>query len=228
MGLISVDALLPLLLAGLLYGGFVLRQRLAAEPLMDLKILTRGPVLQGTVLILVATALMISVFFLGTFYLQHYRGLGPLVTGLLFLPVAAGTMTGAQLTGRRIGAIGPRPIVVTGLLVVALGAAVPVFADNIAALVIGMSVAALGIGSLFVAASSLTLGRVAPQEAGLASGILSTSHEFGAAFGVATTSSLAAVSIAGDTDHGFVVAFVGAIVVAVVGALVAAVVLRRS
>lgn len=37
----------------------------------------------------------------------------------------------------------------------------------------------------------------------MASGILSTFHEFGAAFGVATTSSLAAASITGPGGEGF-------------------------
>lgn len=227
-GLASSRTLLPLTIAGLLYCGFVVRQRRTAHPLMNLRVFTRRPVAAGAILILVATALMISVFFLGTFYLQHYRGHGPLVTGLLFLPVAGGTMVGAQVAGRRVGACGPRPVVLSGLFAAAIGAGIPALLDSTAATVIGMSVAALGIGALFVAASTLSLGQVAPGEAGLASGILSTFHEFGAAFGVAATSSLAASSVTGATDQGFVTAFAGVAVTGLVMALIAAFAVRPS
>mgnify|MGYP006201096811 CR=1 FL=1 len=40
---------------------------------------------------LVATGVLISSFFLGSFFLQHVRGYGALTTGLLFLPVAVAT-----------------------------------------------------------------------------------------------------------------------------------------
>ncbi|WP_206699854.1 hypothetical protein [Actinomadura sp. RB99] len=70
-----------------------------------------------------ATALIITVFFLGTFYFQHAVGYGALRTGLLFLPVAAATMFGANLTGRAIAKAGARPLAVTGLLITAIGMA---------------------------------------------------------------------------------------------------------
>jgi hypothetical protein len=65
-----------------------------------------------------------------------------------------------------------------------------------------MSVAALGLGAVFVGASTTALANVAHHEAGIASGILSTFHEFGAALGVAVTSSLAVVSITGTAGEG--------------------------
>jgi hypothetical protein len=73
-----------MLLAALGYLAFVVRQRRARSPLMDVKLLARRPVATGTFLILIATALMIAVFFLGTFYFQHALGYGALQTGLLF------------------------------------------------------------------------------------------------------------------------------------------------
>jgi hypothetical protein len=71
-----------------LYLAFVVRVRHAAQPLMNLNLLARRPVAVGTLLVLVATALMITVFFLGSFSFQNHRGYNPLQTGLLFLPVA--------------------------------------------------------------------------------------------------------------------------------------------
>ena len=223
VGLGSAVALVPLLAAAVLYAGFVVRQRTAAAPLMDLRILARRSVASGTLLIFVATALMIAVFFLGSFYLQHYRQHSPLVTGLLFLPVAVATMAGAQLAGRLVGPLGTRSVGAAGLLVGAAGIGAPVLVDATVALVAGIAVAGLGIGAVFVAASATALSRVAHHEAGLASGILSTFHEFGAAFGVATTSSVAAASITGPGGEGFAWALGVAAVAGAAAALISTV-----
>jgi MFS family permease len=212
-----------ILLAVLGYAAFVVRQRRARVPLMDLSLLSRRPVATGTFFILIASALMIAVFFLGTFYFQHARGYGALRTGLLFLPVAVATMLGADLTGRVIGRAGARTLGVTGLLVAAAGMAVPVFSLHPAAVVTGVAIAGAGAGAGFVVASATALGRVAPHEAGIASGIVSTFHEFGAALGAAVISSVAAASITGQTLHGFTDGFLVAACVAVGAAVIAGV-----
>ena len=188
---------------------------------MDLRILTRRPVVAGTFLILVATALMIAVFFLGSFYLQHLMGYGALRTGLLFLPVAVATIIGAQVAGHIIGRLGPRPVAMTALAIAAFGTAVPALWDGPVIVVTGISVAAAGIGAAFVAASTTTLAQAAHHEAGLASGLLSTFHEFGAALGVAVVSSIAAASIAGSSGTGFSRGFAFAAITAAVSAVLA-------
>ncbi|SCL50479.1 drug resistance transporter, EmrB/QacA subfamily [Micromonospora chersina] len=206
--------------AVVLYLVFAVVQRAVRSPLMDLRILTRRPVAAGTFLILAATALMIAIFFLGSFYLQHHKGYGALHTGLLFLPVALATIIGAQAAGHAIGRLGARPVAATGLAIAALGTALPVFWDGAAAVVAGISVGAAGIGGAFVAASTTALAQVAHHEAGLASGLLSTFHEFGAALGVAVVSSIAAASIADSSSVGFTRAFTFAAATAAVAAVV--------
>jgi EmrB/QacA subfamily drug resistance transporter len=207
--------------AALLYGAFALRQRRAASPLMDLRLLVRRPVTTGTLLIFVATALTIAVFFLGTFYFQNYRGYGALRTGLLFLPVAVATIIGANVAGRLIGAVGARALGGAGLIVAALGMAVPALVEGPLAMTTGVSIVGAGVGVVFVVASATALGQIEPQEAGLASGILSTFHEFGASLGAAVVSSVAAASIAGATYDGFERGFTTGAVVAAGAAVVA-------
>ncbi|WP_337918523.1 MFS transporter [Actinopolymorpha pittospori] len=203
-----------------LYLLFGWRQRATVSPLMDLGLLFRRPVLAGTFVIAIGTALMVAVFFLGSFYLQGHAQLGPLVTGVLFLPVAVATMIGAQLGGRIIGRVGGRTLATIGLVVAAAGLAVPAFTPTMVGVVIGVSVAAAGIGTLFVVASVTALGQVAPHEAGVASGIVSTFHEFGASIGAAVTSSVAAASLATQAEGGYTAAFTVAAVAALVGALI--------
>jgi hypothetical protein len=207
--------LLLLAAAAVLYLLFAVRQHTARTPLMDLGLLARRPVASGTFVVVVATALMVAGFFLGTFYLQHHAGYGALSTGLLFLPIAIGAMSGATVGGRVIASTGARALSAAGFAVAAAGFAVPALVDATAAVPLGITVAALGLGALFVAASATALGQVAPHEAGITSGIVSTFHEFGASLGAAVVSSVAAVSIAGTTTAGFVDGFTLAVVVAV-------------
>ncbi|XRQ09488.1 MFS transporter [Actinomadura welshii] len=210
------------LLAAVGYLAFVARQKTAKSPMMDVALLVRRPVATGTFLILMATALMIAVFFLGTFYFQHAEDFGALQTGLLFLPVAVATMLGANLTGRAIAKAGARRLAVTGLITAAIGMAVPALSLHPATVAIGTAVAGAGTGAMFVVASATALGQVAPHESGIASGIVSTFHEFGASIGAAVISSVAAASLVGNTLSGFTDGFTLAATAAAVSAAVAA------
>jgi EmrB/QacA subfamily drug resistance transporter len=203
-----------------LYLAFVVRVQHAANPLMDLNLLVRRPVAVGTLLVLVATALTITVFFLGSFYFQNYRGYNALHTGLLFLPVALATIAGATVAGRVLARLGPRLLGAAGLSVGGIGMWAAATVDGSVAILAGVSLAAAGTGAVFVVASATALGQVSVSEAGLASGIVSTFHEFGAALGAAVVSSLAATSLAGTSLAGFSRGFATAAVVAAVTAVV--------
>lgn len=211
--------------AALVYGAFALWQRRATTPLMDLRLLGRRPVVAGIFVIAVTTALMVGAFFLGSFYLQNREGHGALMTGVLFLPVALLTMAAAAAAGRVIGRLGARLLAVVSLAVAAAGFLVPVLWSGTAAMVTGVSVAAAGLGALFVVASATALASVASHEAGVTSGIVSTFHEFGASAGAAAVSSAAATSIAAHTGartgSGFDDAFLVATGLAAVSAVIA-------
>ncbi|MFC6160874.1 MFS transporter [Kribbella jiaozuonensis] len=223
-GWLSAATLGTLAGALVLYGVFAWVQRSVRWPLMDLRILTRRPVAAGTFMLLVATALMISMFFLGSFYLQHFKQYGALRTGLLFLPVAIAAIVGAHLAGQLVGRVGARPVAVVGFAITAIGVAIPAIWDGAAEIVIGMTVGTVGLGAAFVASSTTTFAQIDHREAGLASGILSTFHEFGASLGVAVVSSVAAASLAGTVSTGFSRGFTFAAITAVVAAVLALIV----
>lgn len=218
-GWATMTTLVGLIAAAALVVGFSLRERRASAPLIDPGLLRRRPVASGMAMLLVATALMVAVFFLGSFYLQDHEGHGALVTGLLFLPVALTTMAGASTAGKALGSRGGRALTVTGMGIAAAGFAVPVLWTSTAGTVIGLSVAGAGLGVMFVVSSATALGTVAPHEAGVASGLLSTFHEFGAAVGAAIVSSVAAASLTAQTVTGFQDAFLVCAVSAAAGAV---------
>lgn len=210
-------------IAVVLYLLFGWWQNTTSSPLMNLSLLGRRPVFSGVFVLAIGTALMVSVFFLGTFYFQQYAGHGPLATGLLFLPIALATMAGAQLAGKLVGKLGARTLGVIGMIVGAIGLLVPALWSTTLTTTIGISFGALGIGILFVVASVTALGNIAPEESGIASGLLSTFHEIGASVGVATVSSIAVVSLSGDGDSGFKQAFLAAAIGAIAAAVIASI-----
>ncbi|MEU2076807.1 MFS transporter [Streptomyces sp. NPDC013489] len=200
-GWTSTATLLPLLGALVLYGAFAATERRTRVPLMDPRMFTRRPVVVGSLLMLVATALLISFFFLGSLHLQHVHHLDALRTGLLFLPVALTTAVGAHLGSRLVSTAGPRVCATGGLAVAALGCLPLVFADPASGpwttLLPSLATASLGLGAVFVTATTTALGLIAPQEAGLAAGIVNTFHELGGSIGVALASTLALTATAG-------------------------------
>lgn len=199
---------------------------------MDLRMFTRRPVVTGAFLMLVATALLIAFFFLGSVYLQQVRGFSPLKTGLVFLPVAVATGIGAHLGSQLVGRIGSRPTAVGGM-VVAAGGTLPLTwlsADGsvYAGLLPGLVIASFGIGAVFVTATTTALAMVAHEEAGLASGVVNTFHEVGGSIGVAVMSTVAAAGIEHGAIGGFTDAFTLSAVAAAASALVALVVVPRG
>ena len=223
----SAGTLLPVLAAVLGYGVFVVIESRIAAPLMRPRTMARRPVVSGMFLMLVATGLLLGLFFLTSLYFQHVRGFGALRTGLLFLPVALAITLGAQLAAHLIGRVGGRVIAVASFLLVAGGAGLlsRLSGDgNVYTEVLpGFLVAALGIGPAFVTATTTTLANVPPAESGVASGVINTFHELGGSIGVAVVSTVAAGGIASTSDFaGFANAYLLCAVTAAAAALVAA------
>ncbi|NRQ39240.1 MFS transporter [Nonomuraea sp. NN258] len=203
-----------------LYAGFAVAERIVRAPLMDVRMLGRRPVAAGAFLMLVATALLIAFFFLGSMLLQGPGGLSALETGLMFLPVAIATGVGAHLGGRLVGKAGARPVAAIGLGLAAAGSwLLPLGGLSTWYVLAGFVVAAFGLGGVFVAATTTALGFVAHSEAGLASGVVNTFHEVGGSVGVAVVSTVAAAGIEAGTGAGFGTAFTVAAVAAAVSAL---------
>jgi MFS family permease len=140
--------------------------------------------------------------------------------GLAFLPVALATIVGAHLASNAIVRVGGRPTALIGLTLAALGAAyltrLPAHGDVIADVLPGFIALAGGIGMTFVSATTTAFSEVAHHDAGMASGLVNTSHELGLALGVAIASTVAAGSLAGSGGvAGFQTAFLALATVAV-------------
>ncbi|WP_369173766.1 hypothetical protein AB5J49_39900 [Streptomyces sp. R28] len=85
----------------------------------------------------------------------------------------------------------------------------------------GLVIASLGIGAVFVTATTTALAMVEHREAGLASGVVNTFHEVGGSIGVAVVSTVAASGFERGSPGGFGDAFTVWSVAAAAGAVVA-------
>jgi EmrB/QacA subfamily drug resistance transporter len=219
------------LAAGLaLLGVFVAVERMVAAPLVDLRLLATRPVLAGYWVMLTASGLLISGFFLNSLLLQRIMGLSALRTGLVFLPVAVATIIGAQAGAHLLGRIGARPVAATGFALAAAGmallAGVDADGEAVTGVLPGFVLASAGLGMAFVTATTTALSRIDPQRAGLVSGVVNTAHELGAALAVAVASTIAGTGV--DTGSaviaaaGFGDAFLAGAILAALAAVAAA------
>ncbi|MFI7058036.1 MFS transporter [Streptosporangium canum] len=220
----AAGTFLPLVASVILYAVFVAVERTVKAPLMWAETLARRPVISGTFVMLIATGLMLALFFISSFHLQQVLGFSALTTGLTFLPVAIAITVGAHLGGHLIGKIGGRPVAVAAFLLTAAGAAlmtrISPESSAYTTLLPGFVLAAFGIGPAFVTATTTTMANVPPAEAGVASGVINTFHELGGSIGVAVVSTVAAASLApGAADVG---GFTAALTVCAVTAAAAA------
>jgi EmrB/QacA subfamily drug resistance transporter len=210
----AVSTWLPLLLAAAIWAAFAVVERRMRQPLLSVGLLRRRAVLAGSFLMMAATGLLVGGFFTGSFALQRADGYSALDVGLAFLPIAAATVAGAQTGSRVLTRLNARIVAVTGLGLATAGYAVAALWTQPAAIVTGLSIAALGIGATFVTAFTASLTDAAPAEAGLRSALVNTFHELGGAVGVAVLSSAAGVGLVAAhlASHDFARAFgVGAL-----------------
>ncbi|RKQ90676.1 EmrB/QacA subfamily drug resistance transporter [Solirubrobacter pauli] len=174
-------------------GAFLVRQTRVATPLMPLRLFRSRDVSGANVVMALMVVGMFSLFFLGALYLQLVLGYDPLAVGLAFLPstLVMGA-TSLKLSQR----FAPRAILAPSMLFVLAGlllfSRTPVdgtFAVDVlpATILIG-----LGAGLSMPAIMTLAMSGVAPEDTGLASGLINTTVQVGGAIGLAVLATLAA------------------------------------
>lgn len=195
----SARTLALLALAAALLAGFAAIERSVARPLLPPAAWRSGSLVSGVAMMLGATGILAGAFFLSSIYLQGVLGWSALETGLAFLPFVAAISVGVHLTSHAIGRAGSRAVLIAGMALVAGGALLLALAPDRASYAVdllpGFVVLGLGIGLAFPVISITGLSEVRHDAAGVASGMMSTAHEVGAALGVAV---LSAVAVAGD------------------------------
>ena len=230
----------------LLAAFFVIESR-TAEPLLPIRVFAeRNRAGSFLVSLLIGLALFGMFLFL-VYYLQGTLHYSAVKSGLAFLPFSAGIVVGAGMASTLLPRIGPRPLMVGGTALAAVGMAlftqIGVDGQYLSHVLPAEIVMSVGMGFAFVALSSTALIGVENRDAGVASALVNTTQQVGGSLGTALLNTIAATatlhyvrdhgasSAGAGLVHGYTVAFtwgLGALVLAVILAFVLVTKQRRT
>jgi EmrB/QacA subfamily drug resistance transporter len=197
-----------LALAGIALAAFVVNELRVTDPLVPMSILRVKGVAVADATQLVTAAGFIPMFFFLTLYMQTVLHYSPIQTGLAYLPLTAGFIVASSVSSQLFARVGTKPVIVVGAAIAAGGlywlSRIPVDGSYVSDILPGLLVSSIGLGGVFVGATTAANAGVSEDRAGLAAGLLNTGTQLGAALGLAIFSALAterttSVLQAGDT-----------------------------
>jgi EmrB/QacA subfamily drug resistance transporter len=195
--------------------------------------------------LLVGSALLGTFLFL-TYFLQETLGYSALKTGFAFLPFSGGIILGAGLASRLLPRMGPRSLMVVGLLLATGGlfwfTGLGVGSSYAAHVLPPEILVSLGMGLAFVPMSSTALIGVDPGHAGVASALVNATQQVGGSLGTALLNTVAAsaaatyltahlharLAVQKAAVHGYTTAFTVSAALLAAAAIVAFVLIRAS
>ncbi|MEV0424232.1 MFS transporter [Streptosporangium canum] len=178
------------------FGLFCRRQLTAASPLIEPSLLRNRGFTSGLILGVAFFAAVSGLLYVLSLFMQNGLGYTPVKAALGLAPVAAGIVIASVASYRLIGGLG-RGLVLIGLLitltgtgwllvlVLTAGTSTGPWALLPPALIIG-----LGMGTCFGTVYDVTIGDIAPEEAGSAGGSLSAVQQLANAIGAAVVTTL--------------------------------------
>jgi EmrB/QacA subfamily drug resistance transporter len=180
--------------------------RIARAPLMPLRIYASRTLSAANLVVLLVGAAVFAMWFFLSLYLQQVLGYSPLRAGLAFLPMTLCIVAGSTLASRAVTRVGPKPMLVAGMVAQALGlilfTRITPGGSYLGEVLVPSLLIAIGIGFAFVPVTIAAVSGVASHEAGLASGLVNTSRLVGGALGLAILAALATAHTNSALHHG--------------------------
>jgi EmrB/QacA subfamily drug resistance transporter len=190
----SARTILLLIASVAILAVFVAIERRSRAPLMPFRIFRIRSVLGANVVGFLLGAVIFANVLVLTLYVQQILGWSAIKTGITFLATAGTTVIWAGVAQALTTRFGPRPVITIGLLILATSMVwytqLPVDGHFWPDLLPPYLIFALGLAFGFVPVTIAALSQVAPQEAGLASGLINTSQQIGGAIGIAIVSTV--------------------------------------
>jgi EmrB/QacA subfamily drug resistance transporter len=190
-----------LIAAVVLLVAFVAWERRSRNPMLPMHVVldrNRG----GSYLIfLLVGAGLFAMFLFLTYYFQVNLGYSPLKSGFAFLPFSAGIILSAAVVAQLLPRVGPKPLLIVGLVMAAVGMLLLTrlengtsFSTHVLPAELLMSI---GMACVFIPASSTALVGIGDHDAGVASAVLNTAQQIGGSLGTALLNTLFAAAVTG-------------------------------
>jgi EmrB/QacA subfamily drug resistance transporter len=197
----STQTIAVLALSGVLLAAFVTVESRHRAPLVPLGIFRRRTLVGANAVMLFFGAVVYGMPFILTLYTQGVLGYSPVKFGLTSIVFPIGAAVGSISGQKLVLKLGFRPIATLGMALMAGGSflltQVSVDGTYFGDIFFGLLVFGPGVGFAFVTASIAALAGIPEDEAGLASGLSTTSFQIGAALGTAI---VATVSVTRTKD----------------------------
>lgn len=216
--------------AVLLLAAFVRIEARSSAPLVPAMALRNRTLVAANLSAFLTFSAFFSFIFLGSLLMQQVLGYSPTRTGLSWLATSGTAFVASGFAGARlVAAVGVRRLLVIGLSLLTAGVLwltrVPADASYVADLLPGFLLAGIGLGLCAPSIQIGALSGVSESASGLASGLVETMREIGAAAGVAAVSTMLVSRTGLDGFHaGFAV--IG--LLAILGAVTAATAFQRE
>jgi EmrB/QacA subfamily drug resistance transporter len=181
--------LLALATGLVLVAAFLVIEARTEQPLMPLRLFADRNRASAYLNFFLAPMAMMSMFFFLTQFLQEITGFGPLATGFAFLPMAVALFTLTRLIPTLLPRFGPKPLAVTGTLLIIGGLTWLTRLSPTTGYPTGllgpMLMMGVGVGLAFSPLNVLIMATVRVQDAGAAGGVLQTMQQVGSTLGLA-------------------------------------------
>jgi EmrB/QacA subfamily drug resistance transporter len=174
---------------------FVVIETRTRVPMVDFSFFRSRSFLGANLVAFVVSFAMLAMFFFIALYMQNILGYSPLQAGIRFLPSTLCVMVVGPIAGRLTDKLGPRNLIVAGLVLVAASLAWQSrlgVHTSYGFLLPGFVAMGIGIALVMSPMSTAAMNAVHVTKAGVASGVLSMSRMVGGTFGVAAMGALVA------------------------------------
>src|SRR6202000_1138300 len=180
-----------------------------AEALIDFRVFKAVPFSAANATAVCAIAASAGFLFLPPLYLQDVRGFSALRAGLTLLPMPCMMALASPVSGRIVARGAPRvPFVIAGAALTLSTAALSQLSATSGPLflIVTYGLFGFGAGMVDVPISNGVLAGVPKSQAGVASGMNSSSRQLGQSLGVAIVGSVLAASLRGSMHAGVLTA----------------------
>jgi len=191
-------------------------------PIIDMALFANRDFTFSVLAILLVYSTPASFFLCFSLTTQTGFGVTPINAGALLTPMSIGFVLASLLAPRLVRRFGPAAIV-CGMALYAAGFLwLGCTADDIAtglsdiSYLAGMTMFGIGQGLSGPPLLNIAIGRIGAEDAGMASGIISTVQQLGAAFGIALAGIVFADALAGNSAESIADRYTGALAAAMV------------